>query len=97
MKSFFDAEIAVASESSPLGDLFYKSGGRVGSAVTELQATAAPDPLRKRPLLIYSCAAGKETEALRHEVTLPCSLNLNQVFGALEPMLLTMALLPLGG
>lgn len=86
MKCFFDAEIAVASESSPLGDLFYKGGGRVASAVTELQAPAAPDPRRKRSLLIYSYAAGEETEALRHEVTLPCSLNLNQVFGALLPL-----------
>lgn len=31
--------------------------------------------------MIYSYAAGEETEALRHEVTLPCSLNLNQVLG----------------
>lgn len=37
-------------------------------------------------MLIYSYAAGEETEALRHEATLPCSLNLNQVFGALLPL-----------
>lgn len=52
LKCLFNAEIAVASEASPLGDLLCKGGGGVGSVVTELQAPAAANPLRKRPLLM---------------------------------------------